>query len=133
MVSGLSEVPYFEDCLMQQLDSELMNMDTDPDSSCIMQHMDIREPLSKLKRLLEQRLGVQLPGYVFYLQDTKMLEGHKNLVDQCVQGEGLVQINVQIQTHLKRINIVDVLKPAEDYISTSSVVILKLLLIFLCS
>lgn len=109
-------MPDFEDHLMQELDSDLMNMDdTDPESSCIMQHMDIRDPLSKLKKLLEQRLGVQLPGYAFYLQDTKMLESHKNLVDQCVQGEGLVQINVQIQTHLKRINIVDVLKPAEDY------------------
>lgn len=43
------------------------------------------------------------------------MENHKNLVDQCIQGEGLVQINVQIQTHLKRINIVDVLKPTEDY------------------
>lgn len=44
------------------------------------------------------------------------MENHKNLVDQCVQGEGLVQINVQIKPMLKRINIVDVLKPAEDYI-----------------
>lgn len=26
-----------------------------------------------------------------------------------------MQINVQIQTHLKRINIVDVLKPTEDF------------------
>lgn len=117
MVNDLSEVPDFEDTLMQQLDSDLMNIDADPNSNCIMQHMDIRDPLSKLKKVLEQRLGVQLPGYVFYLQDTKMLESHKNLVDQCVQGEGLVQINVQIQAHLKRINIVDVLKPAEDYIS----------------
>lgn len=32
-----------------------------------------------------------------------------------MQGEGIVQINVQIQTHLKRINIIDVLKPADDY------------------
>lgn len=102
---------------MQQLDSDLMGIETDPDANCIMQHMDIRDPLSKLKKLLEHRLGVHLPGYVFYLQDTKMLEGHKNLVDQCVQGEGLVQINVQIQTQLKRINIIDVLKPAEDYMS----------------
>lgn len=111
-----NELPDFEATLMQQLDSDLMNIDTDSDSNCIMQHMDIREPLSTLKKLLEQRLGVQLAGYTFYLQDTKMLENHKNLVDQCVQGEGLVQINVQIQADLKRINIVDVLKPAEDYI-----------------
>ena len=56
------------------------------------------------------------------------------LVEQCVQGEGLVQINVEIKVGrkitpahvmiiscvqvepggLKKINIVDVLKPAED-------------------
>lgn len=135
MVNSLGEVADFEDSLMEQLDSDLMNIDSLVENSgCVMQHMDIREPLSKLKLLLEQRLGVQLPGYLFYLQDTKMasndatetksfhynrflqLESHKNLVDQCVQGEGLVQVNVQIQTHLKRINIIDVLKPAEDYV-----------------
>jgi GA-binding protein transcription factor alpha len=44
------------------------------------------------------------------------LENNKNLVEQCVQGQGLVQINVQLQANLKRINILDVLKPAEDYI-----------------
>lgn len=33
-----------------------------------------------------------------------------------MQGEGLVQVNVQIKALQKRINIVDVLKPAEDYI-----------------
>lgn len=44
------------------------------------------------------------------------MNAHQNLVDQCVQGEGTVQINVQLQTNLKKINILDVLKPAEDYI-----------------
>lgn len=44
------------------------------------------------------------------------MESHKTLVDQCIQGEGLVQINVQIKPMQKRINIADVLKPAEDYI-----------------
>lgn len=38
------------------------------------------------------------------------------MVDQCVQGEGLVQVNIQIQSNLQRINIIDVLKPAEDYV-----------------
>lgn len=56
------------------------------------------------------------------------LESHKNLVDQCVQGEGLVQINVQIQTHLKRINIIDVLKPAEDYIDLGKQIIITILI-----
>lgn len=38
------------------------------------------------------------------------------MVDQCVQGEGLVQVNIQIESNLQRINIIDVLKPAEDYV-----------------
>lgn len=37
-------------------------------------------------------------------------------MDQCVQGEGIVQVNVQVQFLTKKINIVDVLKPAKDYI-----------------
>nr|CAD7398586.1 unnamed protein product [Timema poppensis] len=88
------------------------------DDDIMMQHMDIQEPLSKLKSLLEQRLCVKLTDYEFWLQDSQILEPHKNLVDQCVQGEGLVQINLQIKTEgeLKKINIVDVLKPAEEYI-----------------
>lgn len=46
------------------------------------------------------------------------MEPHKNLVDQCVQGEGLVQINVEIKTEgdSKKINIVDVLKPTDEYL-----------------
>lgn len=36
-----------------------------------------------------------------------------------MQGEGLVQVNVQIRAPQRRINIVDVLKPAEDYIEVS--------------
>ncbi|KAF5290077.1 hypothetical protein FQA39_LY14858 [Lamprigera yunnana] len=97
-----------------------MTMETDPESNVVMQHMDIREPLSKLKKLLEKRLGFEFPGYSFCLQGMQMLELHKNLVDQCVQGEGLVQINVEIQANLKRINIIDVLKPAEDYMDCES-------------
>ncbi|XP_026473196.1 DNA-binding protein Ets97D-like [Ctenocephalides felis] len=85
----------------------------------LMQHMDIREPLSTLKQLLEQRLGVELEDYEFWLQDAQMLESHKNLVDQCVQGKGPVQINVQIRTVNKRINIVDVLKPHEGYLESA--------------
>lgn len=49
------------------------------------------------------------------------LEPHKNLVDQCVKGEGLVQINVQIQTIRKKINIADVLKPTEAALATLAI------------
>ena len=45
------------------------------------------------------------------------LDPSKNLVSQCVQGTGQVQINVEIQSHpdiAPRINIVDILKPADE-------------------
>ncbi|CAH1981526.1 unnamed protein product [Acanthoscelides obtectus] len=118
IMNALDGVAEFEENLMNELDSDFMNMVPNPQSQYIMQHMDIREPLTKLKKLIEHRLGVGLQGYIFALQGVQMLEDHMNLVDQCVQGEGIVQINVQVQTNLKRINIIDVLKPAEDYVHT---------------
>lgn len=92
------------------------NDDQQEDDDIIVQHMDIRQPLSTLRMLLEQRLAVDLSDYEFWLQDSQMLESHKNLVDQCVQGEGLVQVNVRIKSdgNVNKINIEDVLKPAED-------------------
>ncbi|XP_066991119.1 DNA-binding protein Ets97D isoform X2 [Anabrus simplex] len=106
----------------EELEAE-ENLSSEVDESGVLvQHMDIREPLSTLRTLLEQRLGVELTGYEFWLQDAQMLESHKNLVDQCVQGEGLVQVNVQIKVdgEHKKINIVDVLKPAEEYLPNAS-------------
>ncbi|KAF7994679.1 hypothetical protein HCN44_004151 [Aphidius gifuensis] len=89
--------------------------DDNSNEGVLSQHMDIREPLSKLKNLLQIRTNYDISDFKFWLQDSQELEGHKNLVDQCVQGEGLVQVNVEIKYHQKKINIVDVLKPAEDY------------------
>ncbi|XP_074026819.1 DNA-binding protein Ets97D isoform X2 [Leptinotarsa decemlineata] len=117
----LDAVSEFEENLMNELDSDFMSMVPNPQSQYIMQHMDIREPLTKLRKLIENRLGVGLPGYIFALQGVQILEDNKNLVEQCVQGEGLVQVNVQVQTNLKRINIIDVLKPAEDYVHIEDV------------
>jgi hypothetical protein len=45
----------------------------DEAAGVLMQHMDIREPLSTLQSLLEQRLGVELTGYQFWLQDAQMV------------------------------------------------------------
>lgn len=44
-----------------------------------------------------------------------MLSDEMTLVDQCIQGEGLVQIKVVVNNG--KINIVDVLKPEEDFSS----------------
>lgn len=73
IINSLGEVSGFDDSLIPEFDSDLMNMETDPEAGIIIQHMDIREPLSKLKKLLENRLGVDLPGYMFCLQGTQMV------------------------------------------------------------
>ncbi|XP_070525161.1 DNA-binding protein Ets97D homolog isoform X3 [Cardiocondyla obscurior] len=122
-----------EDDIMAQLQQDSSDLEVEPsfalenslngdysNDGVLLQHMDIREPLSTLKNLLEDRLSIDLKNYSFWLQNAQMLESHKNLVDQCVQGEGLVQINVQIKPVQKRINIVDVLKPADEYIEVDN-------------
>ncbi|KAK3107650.1 hypothetical protein FSP39_019170 [Pinctada imbricata] len=79
--------------------------------------MDIAEPLSTLKSLLEMRLQCSLNDHQFYLQDTIELDTTKSLVDQCVQGEGMVQINLEVKSQpgvKPKINIVDILKPADE-------------------
>ncbi|XP_016951299.1 DNA-binding protein Ets97D [Drosophila biarmipes] len=108
-VGGALEEVIASEIFEESIDVEA---EVEPDDIIIV-HMDIREPLSMLKSLVEQKIGVCLNYYTFWLQDAQELESHKNLVDQCVKGEGLVQINVQIQTIRKRINIADVLKPTE--------------------
>lgn len=90
----------------------------DGESGILCQLMDIREPLLNLRQVLEQRLTSDLSDYDFWLQDSQKLEEGMTLVEQCVQGEGLVQINVEIkidqETGRGKINIVDVLKPADE-------------------
>ncbi|KAL9914570.1 DNA-binding protein Ets97D-like [Glossina fuscipes fuscipes] len=87
----------------------------------IIMHMDIREPLRTLQKLLEKKLNISLRGYEFWLQYVQKLEPHENLVDQCVKHEGLVKINVEIKYIVKRINILDVLKPTEDALAALNI------------
>ncbi|KAK2176265.1 hypothetical protein NP493_669g01005 [Ridgeia piscesae] len=89
----------------------------------IIQHMDILEPLTTLRKLLETRLQCSLADHEFYLQDAIQLDPTKNLVSQCVQGSGMVQINVEVKSQpgvKPRLNIVDILKPAEDIIEVQA-------------
>ena len=86
--------------------------------------IDIREPLIILKKKLEAKLGKDLTNYRFYLQDTQHLPDDSTLVEQCIQGEGPVQISVQIKEgyndydrSINKINIVDVIKPSDDDIA----------------
>ncbi len=80
--------------------------------------IDIRLPLISLRRALAKRLGLDLSDHDFWLQDQQHLDLGTTLVEQCVQGEGLVQINVEI--HDRKINIVDVLKPADNVIEAAA-------------
>lgn len=64
----------------------------------VVQHMEITEPLTTLRELLEARLSCSLAQHEFYLQDSLLLDPTKNLVEQCVQGEGMVQINVEVKS-----------------------------------
>lgn len=49
------------------------------------------------------------------------LDIDKNIADQCIQGEGLVQINCQIYPRAHKINIVDILKPSDDVLEATTV------------
>lgn len=77
-----------DDDLMAQMQQESSDLEVEPsfalegatngddcNEGIMMQHMDIREPLSTLRNLLEQRLGVELIDYSFWLQDTQMVRG----------------------------------------------------------
>lgn len=75
-----------EDDIMAQLQQESSDLEVEPafalegatngddyNEGVLMQHMDIREPLSTLRNLLEQRIGIELSDYSFWLQDTQMV------------------------------------------------------------
>lgn len=51
-------------------DADSMNDDDDNDG-ILSQHMDIREPLTALRNLLEQRLTADFSDYTFWLQDSQ--------------------------------------------------------------
>ncbi|XP_047038895.1 DNA-binding protein Ets97D [Helicoverpa zea] len=89
---------------------------TESSDEVIVQLMDIRTNLSRLRAMLERRLGFDLSDYTFWLQNAKMLENHKTLVEQCIRGEGVVQVNIQIRALERKINILDVLKPDEELV-----------------
>lgn len=87
-----------EDDIMAQLQQDSSDLEVEPsfalegntngeDSSEdiileTMQHMDIQEPLSTLRCLLEQRLGLDLTEYTFWLQDTQMVN-HIHIMCSC--------------------------------------------------
>ncbi|WAR04666.1 GABPA-like protein [Mya arenaria] len=114
----IQHVASIEDTIIQQAEEEVVGQLPAPQyQNLIIQHMDIAEPLATLKQLLELRLQCSLSDHQFYLQDSIPLDTRKSLVDQCVQGEGMVQINLEVKSQpgmKPKINILDILKPAEE-------------------
>lgn len=47
--------------------------DEDEDEDVIILHIDIRQPIKLLRPMLEQRIGVNLSSYEFWLQDAQMV------------------------------------------------------------
>lgn len=74
--------------------------------------MNVTEPLETMRKLLESQLHCSLEQFEFWLQDTMKLDPSVNLVQQCVVGTGMVQINVELKC--ERLNIIDVLQPPLD-------------------
>ncbi|KAF6208262.1 hypothetical protein GE061_016715 [Apolygus lucorum] len=87
----------------------------DDDEDVIMIRMDIKEPLNTIKSILEEQIE-DINDYKFTLQGGEELDGSKNLLDHCVQGEGQVQINLvlKFEDSHNTIDIIDVLKPSEE-------------------
>jgi len=78
--------------------------------------MDIAAPLTILKTILGEKLGADLSHCQLWLQDILQLNEDNTLAEQCVQGQGLVQVNLELKAvqNEDRINIIDVLKPQVD-------------------
>lgn len=75
-----------EDDIMAQLQQDSSDLEVEPsftlegslngdycNEGVLMQHMDIREPLSTLRNLLEDRLTIDLKNYSFWLQNAQMV------------------------------------------------------------
>lgn len=75
-----------EDDIMAQLEQDRSWLEVEPSftlegslngdyctEGVLMQHMDIREPLSTLRNLLEDRLTIDLKNYSFWLQNAQMV------------------------------------------------------------
>lgn len=73
IMQSLDSVVDFDQNLMNELDSDIMKIVSES-QNYIMQHMDIREPLWRLKQLLEKRLDLDLTDYTFSLQGTQIVK-----------------------------------------------------------
>ncbi|KAK7573794.1 hypothetical protein V9T40_010985 [Parthenolecanium corni] len=81
------------------------------------QSFDLNDQLSNLRNSLEQLCNTSLADYSIWLQGSQQLSEDKSLVDHGIEGEGDVQVKLQINVNengTRMINIIDVLKLNED-------------------
>ncbi|XP_031617298.1 DNA-binding protein Ets97D-like [Contarinia nasturtii] len=83
-------------------------------------YMDIKSPIVALKVILEGKTEKPIINYEIWLQNVEKIEPSTTLVDQCENGEGLVQVIVEILHDIKRINIADVVKPTEEVVNAAA-------------
>ncbi|BES87282.1 GA-Hypothetical protein protein alpha chain [Nesidiocoris tenuis] len=100
---------------VQNMTDGIEGRNDEEDDGCYVIRMDISEPLDTIKDILFDQVD-GISDYGFTLQDSEKLDGKSNLLHYCVEGEGLVQVNVEIKNDAKgrRIDITDVLKPEDD-------------------
>lgn len=79
--------------------------------------MDLQSPMETLKNSLQQRTNRDLSQYEVWLQNTDVLKPLQTLVDLCYEAAEVAQVNVQILNNIKRINIVDVVKPTKEIVN----------------
>lgn len=91
------------------------------ENGIIVQFFDLKDPLSRFKNMLEELWHVSLNDYSIWLQGATQLDENRSLIQHGVDGEGKVQIKLQIKMTrdgVKMINIIDVLKPTDELADT---------------
>ncbi len=107
-----SEIIAEEEVEDEDVEVEAMDEPAEVGDDCVIHVIDIRESLYNLRKELELKLGQDLSGRTFWLQDHLELSDNSTLSEQCEQGVERVQVNLAIKKD--KIIIIDVIKPYEE-------------------
>lgn len=64
--------------MSDEFDSEILEQFNDDDQGFLVQYMNLTEPLTTLKDLIESRLGTDLKEFNFFLQDAQIVISLEN-------------------------------------------------------
>lgn len=62
-----------DDPACDEEDDQPCDADEEEEDDIIILHIDIREPIKRLKKLLEQKIAINLSKYEFWLQDAQIV------------------------------------------------------------